>query len=346
MKANLVVLAPNWLGDAVMALPALADLRRHLTGARLVVAARPGVAPLYDLVPGIDGVVTMSAGGGFVTAARALGADAAAVRAVGASLAVLLPNSTRSALTARLAGVPERWGYHRDLRGLFLTRRVSQPGKGVHQVDAYRRLIAAFGIENGAREPVLDLDPGLVAEARALLAAAGWDGRRPLVGFAPGAAGGGAKRWPLDRVAQAAVTLGRGATCVLVGAAGDREACAWVAAEAGRITGAVPSGSPIDLAGRTTLPQLAGVLSACAAFVSNDSGAMHLAAAVGAPLVAVFGPTNERGTAPVPRPGGRATILAGSAWCRPCRFRECPLDHRCMTSIPADRVIQAVSERL
>jgi heptosyltransferase-2 len=147
-------------------------------------------------------------------------------------------------------------------------------------------------------------------------------------------------------LAAATLVRDRNAACVLVGAPGDREACARVAADVGRIMGAAAAGRLIDLAGRTTLPQLAGVLSACAAFVSNDSGAMHLAAALGTPLVAVFGPTNERGTAPVPRPGSRAAILAGSAWCRPCRFRECPLDHRCMTSIPADRVVQAVSERL
>jgi heptosyltransferase-2 len=243
--------------------------------------------------------------------------------------------------------VPERWGLHKDLRGVWLTRAVRQPATGTHQVDAYRHLLAALGIANGAREPRLDPTGAAIEDARAMLQQEGWDGR-PLVGLAPGAAGGGAKRWPLDRVAAVVGSLvrDRGAACVLVGADGDRPAAAQVAVEAGRITGPLAPGRVIDLAGRTTLPQLAGVMRLCAAFVSNDSGAMHLAAAVGTPLVAIFGPTNERATAPVPRPEGPAAVLAGSAWCRPCRFRECPLDHRCMTSIPAARVIEAVSERL
>jgi heptosyltransferase II len=342
-----VVFAPNWLGDVVMALPALADLRRHVGDGRLVVAARRSVAPLYSLVPGVEIVVLPGLRSGLSSAVRAIRADADVVRAIGASLAVVFPNSIRAAAVAKAAGVPERVGYHRDFRGVLLTRAVRRPASGTHQVDAYRQLLGALGIANGAREPRLDPTDAAIEDARAMLRQEGWDGR-PLVGLAPGAAGGGAKRWPLDRVAAVVGSLvrDRGAACVLVGADGDRSATAQVIVDAGRMSGSPAPGRVIDLAGRTTLPQLAGLLRLCGAFVSNDSGAMHLAAAVGTPLVAVFGPTNERATAPVPRPGGAADVLAGSAWCRPCRFRECPLDHRCMTSIPAARVIEAVSERL
>jgi heptosyltransferase-2 len=342
-----VAFAPNWLGDVVMALPALADLRRHWDGERVVVAARPSVASIFALVPGFEVVLLPGKGGNLAKSMRAIRTDADVVRALGASVAVLFPNSIRSAATARSAGVPERWGYHRDFRGLMLTRAVRRPAKGLHQVDVYRHLVAALGMANGSREPVLDPPDAVVDGARSLLEGDGWDGR-PLVGLAPGAAGGTAKRWPIDRVAEVVSRLAREreAACVLVGADGDRDASAQVAAEAGRIGGPLARGRVIDLTGRTTLPQLAGVMRLCRAFVSNDSGAMHLAAAVGTPLVAVFGPTNERATAPVPRPGGAAVVVAGSAWCRPCRFRECPLDHRCMTSIPAARVFEAVSVRL
>lgn len=345
---TVVAFAPNWLGDAVMALPALADLRRHFGGDRLVVAARASVAPLFDLVAGVDAVVPLGPGGGLLAASRVIGRDADAIRETGASTAILFPNSWRSAATAYRAGVAERWGFSRDLRGMLLTRGVGRPGGGLHQLDVYRHLVAGVGITTGSREPVIDVPPSRLDAARAMLTAAGWDGRAPLVGFAPGAAYGAAKRWLPERVAAVAAALAtrHGATCVVVGSTADAGTAADVLAEAGRIGGSAAAGRFIDLTGKTSLPELAGVLAACRVFVSNDSGAMHLAAAVGTSLVAVFGPTNERATCPVARPGVAATIIVGHAWCRPCGFRECPLDHRCMRRVSADQVLQAVSAQL
>ena len=132
----------------------------------------------------------------------------------------------------------------------------------------------------------------------------------------------------------------RGAACLLVGAAPDREA--------GRaIESSLPAGiQPVNLIGRTDLRLLAGVLASCHAFVSNDSGAMHLAAAVGTPLVAIFGPTREHETAPLTRSGGRADVLTHPVSCRPCMLRECPIDHRCMKGITPERVYAAVASLL
>ncbi len=334
-----VVFAPNWLGDAVMALPAVADLHRHHPEARIIVAARAPVAPIFGMVPGVAEVVELRGPG-------ALREDARRLRALGASTAILFPNSIRTALTAALAGIPERCGYRRGVRGVLLTRSVPAPARGTHQVDAYRHLAAALGVANGPREPRVDLDAAARDGARAWLRDHGWDGTAPLVGFGPGAAYGGAKRGPPDRVARVVAHLAaaRGAACVLVGSVADAPVTAAVAAGAARLDVALAPGRVIDLAGRTTLAQLAGVLASCQAFVSNDSGAMHLAAAVGTRVVAVFGPTNERETAPVPRPGTTAALIAGSAFCRPCGLRECPIDHRCLTSVSVDSVIQAVSE--
>lgn len=345
---TVVAFAPNWLGDAVMALPALFDLRRHFPHDRMLVAARPGVASLFELVTGVDGVVLLGSSRGLGGMTRAIRADARAVRKTGSAIAVLFPNSMRTAVTAALAGVPERWGYSRDMRRLLLTRGVGRARRPAHQVDAYRHLVGQLGVANGPREPVLDLPGSHVDEARAWLAGLGWDNSRPLVGLAPGAAYGGAKRWSPDRVSQVVADLVRyhGATCVVVGSAADGETAARVVNGAAAIAGEPARAHVIDLAGRTTLARLAGVLSACRAFVSNDSGAMHLAAALGTPLVALFGPTNEKATGPVARPGSKAAVLVGPAWCRPCGLRECPLDHRCMRNIAADRVLQAVSEQL
>jgi heptosyltransferase-2 len=205
--------------------------------------------------------------------------------------------------------------------------------------------VAALGIENGPRAPRLEAPPGAIDAAREVLAAKGWTPGTRLLGLGPGAAYGGAKRWPPERFARVADGLARarGLTPVLVGTAADRAAAWAIEAELGKIAPAPSRPAVLDLVGGTDLRQLIGVLSLCAAFVSNDSGAMHLASAVGTPVVALFGPTDERATAPVAE---RATVLTSPAWCRPCLLRECPLDHRCMTGIGADDVIRAAGEML
>jgi heptosyltransferase-2 len=339
-----VVLSPNWLGDAVMALPAVADIRGHHATRRLVVAARPSVAGLWTIVEGVDEVVVIPRAHG-ASRWRTLGENAEALRRIGADVAVLLPNSLQAAVTARQAAIPERWGYRRNVRRWWLTRAVPRPRGLVHQADYYRNLVKALGFANGERVPRLEVPGAAVDQARGLLAAAGWEGGTRLLGIAPGAAYGGAKRWPPERFAAVAAGLAatHGLRPVLVGSEGDRAATCAIETELDKIQDSGRRPAAMNLAGRTDIPQLAGVLSLCAAFVSNDSGAMHLAAAVGAPVVALFGPTDERVTAPV---AVRARVLTADAWCRPCLLRECPLDHRCMQGIGADTVASAAGEML
>ena len=341
---TVMVFSPNWLGDAVMALPAVADIRRHDPAARLVVAARPGVAGLWKIVAGVDDVVVIPRAGG-TARWRVLGENAAAIRLARADRAVLLPNSLQTALMARRAGIPERWGYRANSRGWLLTRAVPRLRGLVHQADYYQHLVEALGIPNGPRVPQLDAPVAVTDGARGMLAAAGWTPGTRLVGIAPGAAYGGAKRWPAERFAETAAELARahGLLPVLVGAEADRPAACAIEAELDKIADAGRRILVINLAGRTDIPQLAGVLALCAAFVSNDSGAMHLAAAVGTPVVALFGPTDERVTAPLAQ---RARVLTAAAWCRPCLLRECPLDHRCMNGIAAATVARAAGELL
>ena len=158
--------------------------------------------------------------------------------------------------------------------------------------------------------------------------------------LAPGAAYGTAKRWIPSHVASLATDLvrRRAVTCALVGSHADRPTTTAVRAR----MGADARAHAIDVAGDTTLAELAGVFSLAQICVSNDSGAMHLAAAVGTPVVAVFGPTRERETAPLARAGGRTEVLTHPVWCRPCMLRECPIDHRCMRRITPGRVYTAV----
>jgi heptosyltransferase-2 len=180
--------------------------------------------------------------------------------------------------------------------------------------------------------------------ARRLLVARGWNGTRPLAVLAPGAAYGTAKRWIPSHVAKLAGELvrGRGVTCALVGSRSDRVTTAATLA----LMDPDARAHAVDLAGETTLADLAGLFAMADVCVSNDSGAMHVAAAVGAPVVAIFGPTREYETRPLASARGRTEVLTHPVWCRPCMLRECPIDHRCMRRITPQRVYTAVDTLL
>jgi heptosyltransferase II len=333
--ARVVIRPPNWLGDAVMALPAMAALRKHWAAADLTIAAVPAVAALFreetdvrpnhviDLPTGTSGAVAALEGGGF-------------------DVGVLFPNSLRAAWQFWRAGVPARWGYATSGRGVLLTRKSRPTSRtGVtHQTDYYRDLVAGLGIAEATPAlPRLAPSHPSVERAHALLAQLGVRDDQRLVGMAPGAAYGQAKQWPPARMAEVAARLARthDARVILVGASHDRDAARaiefWLRAHTPDVADHV-----INLTGRTSLGALVGVVARLSAFVSNDSGAMHLAAALGTPVVAIFGPTDERAT----RPLGPHRIVSARVFCRPCLLRDCPIDHRCMKRVTVDEVFAAV----
>jgi heptosyltransferase-2 len=337
--ARVVVRPPNWLGDAVLALPALAAMRAAFREAELTIAAPAAVAAIFreetDAAP--DQVLELPRSRAGVTAALKGGRF---------DLAILFPNSFRSAWQVWRAGIPGRWGYATSGRGVLLTRRAKRPSKSaaVHQADYYRALAASLGMPADAdRLPRLRPSHASLARADALLAERRVAASASLVALAPGAAYGQAKQWPPERMAALAARLVReaGATCVLLGAAYDRQAAraieSWLRAQAPDAADRV-----VDLVGRTSLGALVGVAARTRVVVSNDSGAMHLAAAVGRPVVALFGPTNERAT----RPLGDHDVLLEDVFCRPCMLRDCPIDHRCMKRLAVDRVFDAVRRRM
>jgi heptosyltransferase II len=346
---RLLVIAPNWLGDAVMALPALADIRRHFAEATLAVAARATVAPLFDCVPGIDQLIVLE---GYGDSSGPGGRrDAVARVAEGRfDAAILFPNSFRAAWLVRSAGVPERWGYSADFRRVLLTRSVRRPGR-VHYAAYCQRLASELGIANGPLEARLSAPASLRASAEEQLRSEGWTPGQPLLGIAPGAAYGHAKRWPPARFAELfrLVWERTDATCVVLGRAADRDARQDILDALDRAPGGRPSGRLIDLTGRSDLLQLIGVASCCRAFVANDSGALHLAAALGVPVVGIYGPTDERYTSPLaagPDLERQVRVLTAEAWCRPCGLRECPIDHRCMRRVSALQVFEALGGAL
>jgi heptosyltransferase-2 len=336
--SRLVVRPPNWLGDAVLALPALGAIRRAWPDAHLTIAAPPGLVPLFretsDAAP--DAIVELLKGNREA---------ASSLRQGRFDLGLLFPNSFRSAWQFWRAGIPARWGYATAARGSLLTRRASlpPPASRRHQADYYRCLVRAFGIACDDAPPRLAASTASLERARALLVQQRAPLDRPLVGIAPGAAYGPAKQWPSARMAELSARIVRehDAAIVLVGAAHDRpvarEIESWCRANAPAVLPRL-----IDLVGRTNLGALVGVASHTAAFVSNDSGAMHVAAAVGRPVIAIFGPTDERATGPL----GGHDVLVEPVFCRPCLLRDCPIDHRCMKRITVDSVFRAVSTRL
>lgn len=330
VPARLLIRAPNWLGDAVMALPALAAIRAALPETHIAIAAIETIAPVFheNTPASPNQVLTISDRSNEVKAIREEAFDAV----------LLLPNSFRSAWNARRAAIRERWGFATSFRGFLLTRRVAVPRGRVHQSAYYLELIRGLGFDGVESIPRIIVRSETAARASELLAKSGVSPSTTLVGFAPGAAYGHAKRWLPARVAEVVTRVARerGGVSVLVGAHADRDA--------GReIESSLPVGvSVVNLIGRTDLRQLSGVLARCSAFVSNDSGAMHLAAAVGVPVAAIFGPTDERVTAPL----GDHDVILREVFCRPCMLRDCPIDHRCMKRITSDQVFEAVAARI
>lgn len=337
---RLVVVSPNWLGDAVMALPAIADARRHYPDAHLAVAARQSVAPLFTMVAGIDEVITLPGRGGW----RALSSwqqDAAVLANGQFDAALLLPNSFATGLIASRSGIAERWGFATDWRARYLTRAVPKPKGPLHQGAYYQALTTALAMPPGPLHARVWPNQD---RARAVLREIGLDLDEPFAVFAPGAAYGRAKQWLPERFAQLAHMLieQRNWSVVMVGANADRDVCR-------EIEGRMPKTGTkinrlIDFAGKSDLPTLAGILAVARAVVSNDSGAMHLAGAVGTQVVALFGATDETRTSPLSASAESPTpaILTHQVFCRPCMLRECPIDHRCMRGITAERAFESL----
>jgi len=333
---KILVRATNWIGDGVMSLAALDALRERFPSAEIVLVSKPWVSELYHSLPAVNRQIIYNPDKehqgpqGFWKLVRQL-------REERFDAAVLFQNAFHAAWMAWCARIPVRIGYARDSRSALLTDAVEPPDPSVygHQVYYYLQLLFRAGLID-RYEPVKEVR--LVVQdpekewARRHLQRMGLSGPRFLVGINPGAFYGSAKRWLLSRYAQLADRL-IGALHADVLIFGSREERA-LAEEIGRAM----KHTPLILAGKTSLRQLLALLAQCRLVVTNDSGPMHLAAALGLPVVAIFGSTDERATGPV---GSRTRVVKRPVVCSPCGLRECPIDFRCMKAVTVDDVYVA-----
>jgi len=306
-----------------MSLPALRALRSRFPGAEIVVLAKPWVADLYQGERAVDRIIPLGPRRETVLKLRRERVD----------LAILFPNSFDSAALLFFAGIGRRVGYSRDGRSLLLTDAIPRPNPG--EISRHERY---YYLELLRRARIIDQIPDCdeirfdgadEARERGQQLFRNRDIDMPVIGVSPGAAFGGAKRWLPERFAEAAARLAAqiGGSVAVFGSPAEHQLCEWVAATSG---GA-------NLAGATTLREFIDMTAACALYLANDSGAMHIAAALGVPSVTVFGPTDETATGPS---GALARIVREPVDCAPCKLRECPIDHRCMTRVTADRVVR------
>lgn len=327
-----LIIAPQWIGDAVMTEPLLRRL--HARGERLTVGALPWVAPVYRAMPQVADVIEFPfAHGGLQFKAR----RSMAKRLAGQfDKAYVLPNSLKSALLPFLASIPQRIGYLGEARVGLLTHRLKNPKNKPPMVAFYSALSGESGLADD--RPELHM---AAAQVEATLQELGLS-RGAYVVFAPGAEFGPAKRWPARHFSELAAQLD--ATVVLLGSGKEAALCDEIAAP----VNAVQAGKCLSLAGKTSLPQALALIAASRSTVSNDSGLMHVAAALGVPQVAIFGSSSPLHTPPLSDKARVLWLKNDPAYqppldCAPCFARDCPLGHtRCLNDISAARVLQAL----
>jgi heptosyltransferase-2 len=337
---------PNWVGDAVMAEPALRELRRIFSETHITFVARPWVAGLFEGEGLADDLIALGDARGLIQTTSNFLSSARRLRRERFELAVLLQNAFGAALLARAAGVTKIAGYPTDGRRMLLDYIIPlEPNhKALHQVRYYLNIAArleekAYGesrVVIETAQPLLRVTEEAKERAERMLKEQGMMTSR-IVAINPGATNSRAKQWLAERFAETAdrLTERDGFQTIIVGAAGDIEAANEVAERM--------RSRPVVLAGRTSIAELKAVLACASLVVSNDTGAAHVSAALGIPTVVVFGPTEHVSTRPL---SDRVAVVRHDVECSPCMLRDCPIDHRCMTRVEVNDVYLAAQNLL
>jgi heptosyltransferase-2 len=363
--SRILVRGVNWLGDAVMTTPALQRLRERFPDAKITLLTEGKLAELWKHHPAVDETISFSREEGVLPLLRRL-------REQRFDLALIFPNSFRSAFECWRAGVPVRVGYGGNARSLLLTQNVAHPAKEfkmrkrsvaevrnliasnsersrtavpatAHHIHHYLLLVKAVGARDEPMRPQIHVRP---EETSAFAAKFGLSGQVKLFGLNAGAEYGPAKRWPAENFIAAAIEISRAvkSSWLVFGGAGDVELNSRIASEINStFRKGISNGLlAINTAGRTTLRELCAGLALCSTVLTNDSGPMHVAAAVGARVVVPFGSTSPELTGPGLPGDERHTILRSPPPCAPCFLRSCPIDLRCLTQIKVDDAVAAV----
>jgi lipopolysaccharide heptosyltransferase II len=331
---RVVVRAPNWVGDAVICLPALRALRRLLPNAHITLVSRPGTGDIFIGADFIDDILIYDRAG-LRSASKMVGEW----KRRRFDLALLFQNAFEAAAIARFAGVPVRLGYDTDRRGFLLSHPIPSPlwKNERHEIFYYLNLVselerALFGSVSLQSEPefVLSISDDRKRRARELLDQHGAEMHRPLVLLCPGSVNSRAKRWPAERYAALADRFSEtGASVALIGSPAEVVVSDQVCAHTRR--------RPLVLTGQTSVSEVAALISIADVLITNDTGPAHIGSAVGTPTVVVFGPTNPVTTRPF---GPSGEIIRHPPDCAPCMLRDCPIDHRCMTAINPPEVFE------
>jgi len=329
---NILIRGTNWIGDAVMTLPAVRAIRNTFPEARISILAKPWVAEIFNLCPDVDEVIVFQSPGPHSGIAGNLRL-AKELKARKFDTAILLQNAIEAAIITWLAGIPVRAGYNSDGRGLLLTHSVqrTEDVRKVHQIQYYLEMVKSLGCLSAEANVHLHPENEYENLSEKILSEHGIRREGIIVGLAPGAAYGPAKRWFPERFAAVSDRLieDLSAQVVLFGSREDRQTTDLVEQHAHRPL--------INLAGKTNLKEAIAAISICSLFISNDSGLMHIAGALNIPTVAIFGSTNPVTTAPV---GERSVVIYKGASCSPCLKETCPTDFRCMDIISVEEVCE------
>ena len=328
---RILVRGTNWIGDAVMTIPAMRRLRRAFPEAHIALHCRKWAEGIFRDVDFLDEIITFQTGDKGLNDLRS---EATEIRHGNFDVAVLFPNSFRSAALPWLGKIPRRFGYDKEMRGFLLTDRVAVPKwkSTRHEIYYYLNLVdAAVAAMGGETVPENDgpnisiaVSAARRGHAREILEKLGCEPDLPIVAFGCGSTNSRAKRWPAERFASLAsqVIDLAGANIVLLGSEDESEVADKVKSLSGR--------DLINAVGRTSLEEAVALLAVADVFVSNDMGLAHIAAAVGTPTLVIFGPTDPETTRPF---SDVAEVIRVPVECSPCMLRDCPIDHRCMTAI-------------
>ncbi len=334
---RILIRATNWVGDAVMTMPALEVVRANFPDADITVLARPWVIPLLENHPAVNRVIPYRRGNGFKNDFLEILHVIRQIRAEGFDLAILFQNAFEAALLTFLGGIKNRVGYNTDGRGFLLSHGIRRRDDIMksHQVEYYLAILSGMDWEAKGKDPTLFVDPKEIESMGAMLLTRGINEDHLVVALSPGAIYGPAKRWPAERFAQIGDWAAEkwGAKVLIMGSEGEKEICDGVSKAMKQ--------SALNLSGMTSLAGAMALIKRCGFFVTNDSGLMHVAAAIGVPLVAVFGSTDPIATGPR---SPNARIVQHETECAPCLKPECPEDYRCMLSITPEEVWQEMED--